>query len=142
MRWIGVSTIVQFLLAVVFIDSAYGAKPDIAAVQKKVRDKHYKFRVGPNPATQYSLEQLCGLKIPADVSAPKLKAPLPPQELPDSLRLAATGWLYARQKPGRMRLLLGLCRDGRRRKPIPDPKLHDAGSVRTMAGQLHHGRNL
>jgi len=64
--------------------TAYGAKPDVQAVQKKVQDQKYKFRVGPNPATRYPLEQICGLKLPAGYT-PKLKAPLPPQKLPESL---------------------------------------------------------
>ena len=85
MRWIGVRAIVGVLLVVVLLETAYGEKPDIQAVQKKVRDRQYKFQVGPNPATQYTLEQLCGLKIPAHVSGQKLKAPLPPQKLPASL---------------------------------------------------------
>jgi predicted outer membrane repeat protein len=85
MRWTGVRAIVGVLLVVVLLDTADGAKPDIQAVQKKVRDRQYKFQVGPNPATQYTLEQLCGLKIPPNISGQKLNAPLPPQKLPASL---------------------------------------------------------
>jgi parallel beta-helix repeat protein len=58
-------------------------KPDIEAVRKKVKNKNYTFQVGPNPATEFSLEQICGLKMPLTLSAPKPKAPLPPQDLPD-----------------------------------------------------------
>jgi hypothetical protein len=58
-------------------------KPDVEAAAKKVKEKHYKFRVGPNPATQYTLEQLCGLKIPQGLPK-KYAAPPPPQPLPDA----------------------------------------------------------
>lgn len=61
------------------------AKPDIAAVKKRVKEKNYTFQVGPNPATEYSLDQICGLKLTKMPLTKKLKTPLPPQELPDRL---------------------------------------------------------
>jgi len=84
MRRTAVGAIVHCLLAVALADMAFGARPDIEAVQKRVQERQYKFRVGPNPATQYSLEQICGLKIPAGIASQKLRAPLPQQELPVS----------------------------------------------------------
>ncbi|MCE5187460.1 MAG: right-handed parallel beta-helix repeat-containing protein [Planctomycetaceae bacterium] len=68
-----------------------GAKPDLQTVEKRVRQGHYKFRVGPNPATRYPLERLCGLKIPPNFSARQPKAPLPPQPLPESFDWRALG---------------------------------------------------
>jgi cathepsin L len=56
----------------------YTARPDVAAVRKKVKDKGYTFIVGENPATQYSLEQLCGTKMPA-VRRPRMKTASAPQ---------------------------------------------------------------
>jgi len=50
----------------------YAARPDVAAVRKKAKDKGYTFIIGENPATQYSLEQLCGTKMPA-VRRPRMK---------------------------------------------------------------------
>lgn len=73
-----------FLIGLFACASVFGAKPDVEAVQKRVREKHYKFRVGHNPATEYPLEKLCGLKIPADVASQKLKATPPKQPLPES----------------------------------------------------------
>jgi predicted outer membrane repeat protein len=72
------------LIALFVCASVYGAKPDVEAVQKRVREKQYKFRVGRNPATEYPLEKLCGLKIPADAAGQKLKATPPQQPLPES----------------------------------------------------------
>lgn len=50
----------------------FAARPDIEALRELVRRKGYTFEVGPNPATQYSLEQLCGTKVP-DVRRPRIK---------------------------------------------------------------------
>lgn len=44
-------------------------KPDIEAVRQRVRQKNHTFRVGPNPATEFTLEQLCGTKVPAGFGA-------------------------------------------------------------------------
>jgi cathepsin L len=65
-------------LTLLITQQTLAAKPDIEALRELVRQKGYTFEVGPNPATQYSLEQLCGTKVP-DVRRPRLK-PTPPLE--------------------------------------------------------------
>lgn len=85
MRKMGSCAFVGFSLVLALVVSGYADKPDLQAVQKRVREKQYKFRVGPNPATQYTLEQLCGLKVPPSVASQKVSAPPPPQDpLPES----------------------------------------------------------
>ena len=67
------------------VSDSFGKKPDIDAVKQRVREKKYSFEVGENPATQYSLDQLCGLKVPLNLQTPlkdTLKAS--PEDLPDN----------------------------------------------------------
>ena len=75
--------LVFFLLIFSFSETVYGRKPDIDSVRKRVKKKKYKFRVGENSATKYSLEQLCGLKIPPAALKAKLSA-APQQTLDDN----------------------------------------------------------
>lgn len=72
------SAIIIVLLGQALCQVGYSAKPDIAAVKKKVKEKGYTFQVGENPATQYSLEQITGLKIPK-VRRPRVKTAVAPQ---------------------------------------------------------------
>ena len=60
-------------LTLLITQQTLAARPDIEALRELIRQKGYTFEVGPNPATQYSLEQLCGTKVP-DVRRPRLKA--------------------------------------------------------------------
>jgi parallel beta-helix repeat protein len=69
-------TVLPLLLTLLTAEQTFAAKPDIEALRELVRQRGYTFEVGPNPATEYSLEQLCGTKVP-DVRRPRLKtAPL------------------------------------------------------------------
>ena len=60
------------LLMAMIMQQGYAAKPDIVALRKKVKERGYTFEVGENPATKYSLQQLCGAKMPK-VRRPRLK---------------------------------------------------------------------
>ena len=60
------------LLMAMIMQQGYAAKPDIVALRKKVKERGYTFEVGENPATKYSLDQLCGTKMPK-VRRPRLK---------------------------------------------------------------------
>ncbi len=58
-------------------------RPDIEALRQRVREKGYTFEVGPNPATAYTLEELCGTTVPPDFdqrikkAAPAEAGPIP-----------------------------------------------------------------
>jgi C1A family cysteine protease/PKD repeat protein len=59
------------LAAIVFVTTpgialAQLTKADIQQLQQQAKDEGWTFTVSQNPATQYSLEQLCGLKEPAN----------------------------------------------------------------------------
>lgn len=71
------------LLVLLVSQISEAAKPDIKAIKKRMKGKGYTFEVGDNPATEYSLEQICGYKPPKKSFPKKLKGILPPQELPD-----------------------------------------------------------
>ena len=59
-----------------FVSAAQAqGRPDIEAVRQRVLQKRYAFRVGPNPATDYTLEQLCGTRVPAEFGARLAAAP-------------------------------------------------------------------
>ena len=73
--------LVFFLLILSFPETGYARKPDIDSLRQRVKKKKYKFRVGENSATKYSLEQLCGLKIPP--AALKMKPSDPPKQTLD-----------------------------------------------------------
>ncbi len=65
-----------------FVSYSYaGGRPDIEAVRDRVRQKNYTFRVGPNAATEYTLEQLCGTRVPAGFKAKTASAAGPVGEL-------------------------------------------------------------
>jgi parallel beta-helix repeat protein len=62
---------------------AFAQRPDVEKVRKRVREKGYTFEVGENPATRYTLQQLCGTKLPR-VRRPRLKAaPKSSRRLPE-----------------------------------------------------------
>jgi C1A family cysteine protease len=57
--------IVSFLFFMAGTSSADGlSSADIAALQKQGESEGWTFTVGENPATAYSLDELCGLKVP------------------------------------------------------------------------------
>ena len=60
-------------------------KPDVNEVKKRMKGKGYTFEVGENPATEYSLEEITGWKPSPKLFPKKLKAVLPPQDLPEHL---------------------------------------------------------
>jgi cathepsin L len=64
------------LFSVIIIPQSFAAKPDVEVLRKKIKDKNYTFQIGENPATQYSIEQLCGAKMPS-VRRPRLKTAAP-----------------------------------------------------------------
>jgi C1A family cysteine protease len=69
------------------IPAAYAqlSKDDIAQLQKRAVEEGWTFKISENPATQYPLDQLCGLKVPDNWQE---MAPFNPfdekRELPDS----------------------------------------------------------
>lgn len=68
-----------FLFFVLISSESYARKPDVEAVRKRVRQKGYTFEVGPNPATNYSIEELCGTRRPEGLLLQSQAIPAPKQ---------------------------------------------------------------
>lgn len=70
------------VLGLLFVSFSHAeGKPDIEAVRQRASQKNYTFRVGPNPATEFTLEQLCGTRVPAGFAAKIAAAAAPAGDL-------------------------------------------------------------
>ncbi|MGQ9603472.1 MAG: C1 family peptidase [bacterium] len=49
-----------------FTDAEVSCTVDIEALRREIAEHGWSYTVGPNPATRYTLDQLCGLKVPAN----------------------------------------------------------------------------
>ncbi|TET95051.1 MAG: hypothetical protein E3J26_03470, partial [Candidatus Zixiibacteriota bacterium] len=86
-RLSGLTLLATLAAVLVTTAPAFGqlTSEDIAALQKQAQEEGWTFTVGENSATEYSLEELCGLKEPEDWQATARFDPMAPKlDLPDS----------------------------------------------------------
>ena len=114
---------------------------DIAALQAQGEREGWGFTVSKNPATEYSLKELCGFVIPENWAKGGEIRSLHAQADPAGpLGLARTRHAAARPKSGELRELLGVRHARAAQVQHRDPGRERRRSIRAVAGQLQQRR--